>query len=700
MKKFYSLFIMLLFLSLTYNSVAQAVMLDDNHSLEGLVFNGKIFLISDSDSTIWTSDGTPTGTKQLTTVKVDNTDRGILNNVIYFTGISTANGSELWQTDGTAGNTKMVADILAGAESSTPDDFFTYNNKLYFTATTPTYGRELYEYKGSGSPTRVSDINPGAGDAFDDPNYYIHNSIAYFEAFDGTNKSYYTLKTGGVAKLMEFPTGFQSGGFFSMNFTHLGNTVFFSLNNSGGNTLNLYKTDGTAGNTSLVRAFSGGAFSYFFQMVPFKNKLLFSATDVGTNTELWSTDGVTTKMVKDINPGSEGSNPLLLNSVILNNKLIFMAFTDDSGAELWSTDGTEEGTSMLKDINTDSKEGSDPFLWPVIREFDYSNPDYQSMEFYNRTANFNGYIFFSAMDGSGGAQLWKTNGTSAGTVLVKKINSSSYDDGVDDSYIYTNRGIVFGGDDGVNGTEPWFSDGTKENTKMLANINPNASPEGDSDPSFLFIWKGDIYLTADNGNSGTDWLTDFYKLQGPYSGLPISLLNFDALVRSTSVQLTWNTATESNSDHFDVERSTDGINFSSIGKVGAAGNSTNTKEYAYNDDQAYTLGETQLYYRLQLVDKDGKKAYSKIVSVTLIISPVTFKVFPNPVHDFLTITYSSSEKSSLSILDITGKQVYGSALEANNNGTHKVNVSNLPAGTYIIKSVSNQSTDIQKFIKK
>ena len=698
MKKFYSLFITLLFLSLTYNSVAQAVMLDDNHSLDGLPFNGKIFLISDSDSTIWTSDGTPTGTKQLTTVKVDNTDMGILNNIIYFTGISTANGSELWQTDGTAGNTKMVADILAGSESSTPDDFFTYNNKLYFTATTPTHGRELYEYKGSGSPTRISDINPGAGDAFDDPDTYIHNSIAYFEAFDGTNKSYYTLKTGGIAKLMEFPSGFQSGGFFFMNFTHLGNTVFFSLSNSSSNTLNLYKTDGTVGSTSLVRTFAGGGFSYFFHMIPFKNKIFFPAADAETNMELWSTDGTTTELVKEINPGSEGSFPLLVNSVILNNKLIFTASTDASGNELWSTDGTEEGTSMLKDINTDSEEGSDPYLWAVFRDFDYSNLDYQSMDFFNRTANFNGYIFFSATDASNSSQLWKTNGTKDGTVLVKTLNPS--DDGLDGSYIYTKSGIVFAGDDGINGIEPWFSDGTKENTKQIANINTNASPEGDSDPSFLFIWKGDIYVTADNGNGGMDGLTDFYKLQGPYSGLPISLLNFDALVRSTSVQLTWNTATESNSDHFDVERSTDGINFSSIGKVGAAGNSTNTKEYAYNDDQAYTLGETQLYYRLQLVDKDGKKAYSKIVSVTLIISPVTFKVFPNPVHDFLTITYSSSEKSSLSILDITGKQVYGSALEANNNGTHKVNVSNLPAGTYIIKSVSNQSTDIQKFIKK
>ncbi|MEO6949422.1 MAG: T9SS type A sorting domain-containing protein [Ginsengibacter sp.] len=697
MNKFYSLFIALIFISLTYNSVAQVVMLDDNHSLEGFTYNGKIFLISNADSTIWTSDGTPSGTNQLATVKVDNTDMGILNNIIYFTGINAANGSELWQTDGTAGNTKIVADIQVGIASSTPDNFFTYNNKLYFTATTPANGRELYEYTGAGSPTRITDINPGAGDGFNNPNFYIQNNIVYFDATNGTDNALYTLKTGVVAKLMDIPVGSQFNGLFPMsNFAHLGNTVFFSLFSS--TALNLYKTDGTPSGTSLVRAFSGLFANLFFQMIPFNNKLFLSVADVGMNIELWSTDGTTTKLVKEINPGPNGSVPLLLSSVILNNKLIFMASSDASGFELWSTDGSEVGTTLIKDINTNPGEGSDPTLMPVFIDFDYSSPDYQSMDFYNRTANFNGYIFFSADDGSSGLQLWKTNGTTAGTIPVKILNPGA--DGVGGSYIYTASGIVFSGNDGTNGMEPWFSDGTEANTKPIANINP--SPMGDADPGFLFIWKGDIYLSADNGNGGggPDVLTDFYKLQGPYFSLPISLLNFNAQAGNSSVQLTWNTATESNSDHFGVQRSIDGVNFSTIGKVDAAGNSSTTKEYIYNDNQAYTLGESQLYYRLELVDKDGRKAYSKIVTVTLTLSPNMFTIFPNPVHDFFTIRYSSQEKSSLFIFDINGKQVYRGALEANNNGTQKVDVSNLPAGTYIIKSVSNQRTETQKLIKK
>lgn len=375
-----------------------------------------------------------------------------------------------------------------------------------------------------------------------------------------------------------------------------------------------------------------------------------------------------------------------------------MATTDASGPELWSTDGTEKNTAMLIDINPNPGEGSNPILWPVLRSIDYSDPGFRSMDFYDRSANFNGYIFFSADDGTNDAQLWKTNGTEVGTVRVKILNPS--DDGVGGSYIYTTNGIVFAGDDGTNGMEPWISDGTETNTTPIANINPNAPPMGDSDPGFLFVWKGDIYLEADNGNGGMEGLTDFYKLQGPYFALPISLINFNAQVRNTNVQLSWSTATESNSDHFDVERSTDGVHFTSIGKVAAAGNSNDIKEYGYADDQAYHLKESQLYYRLQLVDKDGRTAYSKVVPVTLISSPVAFKIFPNPVHDLLTIQYSAPAKSNLHILDINGKQFYQSTLEANNNGTHKVDVSTLPAGTYIIKFMSNQRIEIQKFIKK
>ena len=80
-------------------------------------------------------------------------------------------------------------------------------------------------------------------------------------------------------------------------------------------------------------------------------------------------------MIKDINPGTEGSYPLLFNSVILNNKLVFAATTDDSGTELWTTDGTAAGTNMLIDLNSQDAEGSDPFVLPVIKPVSYTHLD-------------------------------------------------------------------------------------------------------------------------------------------------------------------------------------------------------------------------------------------------------------------------------------------------------------------------------------
>lgn len=371
-----------------------------------------------------------------------------------------------------------------------------------------------------------------------------------------------------------------------------------------------------------------------------------------------------------------------------------MATTEDSGDELWSTDGTGAGTAMLIDINTDAGEGSTPILYPVLRSFDYSDLGYAGMDFYDRSANSNGYIFFEVDDGSNDIQLWKTNGTAVGTTLVKILNTTG--DGLGGSYMYTTNGIVFSGNDGINGTQPWASDGTGAGTQPLSVINTS----GDSDPQFEFIWNGDIYMIADNGNGGTDYYEDYYKLQGPYSPLPVSLINFSAVANNLNVQLAWSTANETNSDYFNVERSTDGVNFSAIGKVGAAGGSSTVRNYAYADNDAYNQGVSQLYYRLKTVDKDGRSGYSKVVSVILNSLPVTLKLYPNPAHDILEIQYNAPVKSSISILDLNGKRYYGSSVEANTNGIHKVNVSNFPAGIFILKFVSDGNVTTQKLIIK
>ena len=92
--------------------------------------------------------------------------------------------------------------------------------------------------------------------------------------------------------------------------------------------------------------------------------------------------------------------------------------------------------------------------------------------------------------------------------------------------------------------------------------------------------------------------------------LPLSLISFTANYRDGSTWLYWQTASEQNSSHFDIERSIDGINFLSIGNVIAAGNSSFIKNYDFNDQHSQ---KGVNYYRLKMVDVDGKYNFSKFL---------------------------------------------------------------------------------------
>jgi len=686
MKKFYSIIALFIFLLPLNNVIAQAILLDDNHSLFGFPFNGKIFLISNMDSTLWTSDGTATGTFQYSPVKMDNGGFSVLNNKIYFAGLNATNGSELWVTDGiTSPATHLVFDIWPGSDSSKPQDFFTYQNNLYFTAFTPSLGRELYQYSGSGSPTSVTDLNSGSGNSFTD-NFLLYPNpnanMLFFNATNNTGNSIYVMQGSSITKMFDLPSDF-----LPIAYSEIGTTTFFIISN-GSDEVRLYKTNGTSVGTTLLKTFSSPFAGMFHsQMISWKNKIFLTASESGMDNEIWVSDGTTTQLLADINPGSNGSFPLLNNYVVLKDNLIFSASTDDSGYELWMTDGTSSGTKMLKDLNTQSGEGSNPVLFQVFTGFTLEQPPAPDL-------NLNGYIFFSADDGVHGTELWKTDGTSANTVMVKDINPSG--DGVTGTFIYTKEGFIFSGDDGINGSEPWISDGSAIGTHGIVNINLS----GDSDPFFYFVWKGDVYLAADNGNSGSTGSFDFFKLQGPYVSLPVTLKDFNATVTSQYVLLNWKTSSESNSDQFIITRSTDGIFFNEIGTVAAAGNSNTWIFYSYTDREAYNQGTEKLFYRLEMKDKDGKKDYSKIITANLNGLQARLIIYPNPADVNLNVKYNTRSNGTITITDLNGRTLYKSLIKPSANGVYKINVSALSAGNYFIKLTEGRNSTIEKFIKK
>ena len=114
--------------------------------------------------------------------------------------------------------------------------------------------------------------------------------------------------------------------------------------------------------------------------------------------------------------------------------------------------------------------------------------------------NFNNTLYFTAGDATNGYELWKSDGTSAGTVLLKDIYPGT--DGSDpENFINLNNTLYFAADDGTNGYELWKSDGTSAGTVLVKDINPGTN---DSDPENFFNLNNTLYFAADDGTNGTE----------------------------------------------------------------------------------------------------------------------------------------------------------------------------------------------------
>lgn len=179
------------------------------------------------------------------------------------------------------------------------------------------------------------------------------------------------------------------------------------------------------------------------------------------------------------------------------------------------------------------------------------------------------------------------------------------------------------------------------------------------------------------------------KFGGP---LPIELTHFDVKPIDNSVELTWTTATEINSDHFELLRSRDAENWEYLGKLDAAGNSTNETEYKYIDNSPLA-GDS--YYKLIQYDLDGNfKEYGP--------RHVEFKseqlneVYPNPANDIIYVNYhlNNLDKAvTIQIYNSIGqviKSVNTTGLEGNNN--IEININEFNSGIYTVRILSQNKT--------
>jgi len=178
--------------------------------------------------------------------------------------------------------------------------------------------------------------------------------------------------------------------------------------------------------------------------------------------------------------------------------------------------------------------------------------------------------------------------------------------------------------------------------------------------------------------------------------LPVSLTAFNAALKNSSVDLSWTTSNEINNSYFIVFRSKDGVNFTEIGRVNAAGISTGST-YTLNDANP---GSGINYYRLRQVDRSGSYKVSGIVKVNLAASDMNVLVYPTIVSSTLNYVVETPKAVKLTIFvsDISGKRINNTVQNFTNGTTQKsVNVSTLSSGVYLL-TVIDEATGYKKSV--
>lgn len=179
-------------------------------------------------------------------------------------------------------------------------------------------------------------------------------------------------------------------------------------------------------------------------------------------------------------------------------------------------------------------------------------------------------------------------------------------------------------------------------------------------------------------------------LTGAYSMLdtrvlPVDLISFDAKKGNNGIQLSWQTASETNNSHFEIERSINGINFMKIGEAGAKG----VGNYLYTD--ALPAKGTN-YYKLVQYDLDGTKEELGIKSVNYVLSS-SANVYPNPVKPGAALYVESSDTRSIfKLTDITGRVLFNGKLQVAGESLLSISLpANLNKGLYFLSNGSVMS---------
>ncbi|ANE50589.1 Ig-like domain-containing protein [Flavisolibacter tropicus] len=236
------------------------------------------------------------------------------------------------------------------------------------------------------------------------------------------------------------------------------------------------------------------------------------------------------------------------------------------------------------------------------------------------------------------------------------------------------------------------ADSDPNNATLTANIDNRS--EMDASGTFTFNSNGSFsftpsasflggpisftYHVTNNSNPPLSSSIATVTLNYPERALPVEFISFDARQTDKGVQLHWEVGTEVNVNHYDVERSTDGVNYKVIGSENATQNSS----YNYTDLQPVN---GVAYYRIRNVDQDGSFKYSTVVKFKNGLSTALFKAFPTTTKGLVTLQHPSVTGNAWIIISNMDGKTLRSFIPANGSVSTPIDLSNYPSGTYMLR---------------
>jgi ELWxxDGT repeat protein len=463
----------------------------------GLELNGK-YVFGASELTgrtgmePWISDGTAAGTTQLRDVNAQ--PRGVepgpvvaLGSSAYaFSGCDPDHGCELWESDGTPSGTTLAADIYPGPSSSYALDLTAFRDEVYFRCQ---YGYRLCRYDGA----EVQEVLAGGSSLREPYPFAVAGSSLFFGAYqDATGRELWRIDSSGAPALVkDINAGGYGAGSSPYNLTPSGGALFFVAYNYALGEV-IWKSDGTEAGTTPMKS---GPSDYWnpYSMAPIGSEMFFRAGNQAFGAELWKTDGTAagTALFKDINtdfgiqyPGyPDSSAPYHLTAAA--DRLFFTAYTRLPGRELWTSDGTVAGTELVKDIVDET-----PY---------YSTPDGLGRVQFSAMSAVDDILYFTTWQPATGVELWRSDGTEEGTVVVRDIVLNG-DAHPADLLAYAGT-LFLSAWDLQHGRELWQTDGTEDGTVVVADL---ADGERSSSPTELSIIRGQLFYSANDGITGRE----------------------------------------------------------------------------------------------------------------------------------------------------------------------------------------------------